>query len=317
MPAAASESTLVLALGGGGARGLAHIGVLEVLAEHGIRVRAIAGTSVGAEIGAFYASGMPLPDLVALATTFDWKQTLQLFLPDLPSGGLVSGRKIMDFLNQRMGGRAIESLEIGFVAVAADLETGEQVVLDRGSLVDAVRASISFPAVFAPHRFDGRFFVDGGIVNPLPFDVARERFGGPVLAVAVHSGARAFTKREMLPERSHQWPERVRQLLQQPWIGPAEGLRQWLEGLLDNHNNSSTRPAEPVWRARRVLDQVMAIMQAQNVRLRASVSAPDVMLAPDVSGIDSFEYYRGAEALAAGRAAAEAALPAIMKCLER
>ena len=313
----ANENSVVLALGGGGARGLAHIGVLQVLAEEGIRVRAIAGTSVGAEIGALFASGMPLPELLDIATTFDWKQTLQLFLPDLPSGGLVSGKKVMDFLNQKMGGRVIENLDIGYAAIAADLETGEQVVLDRGSLVDVVRASISVPGIFSPYFLDGRYFIDGGVVNPLPFDVARERFGGPVLAVAAHSGARAFTKREMQPVRAHQWEDRVNQLLQQPWIGPVEGLRQWLQDLLDSHHSNGERLVQPTWRARQVLDQVMAIMQAQNVQLRSTISAPDVMLVPDVSSIDSFEFYRGAEALAAGRAAAEAALPAIVKCLGR
>ncbi|MDA8364648.1 MAG: patatin-like phospholipase family protein [Gammaproteobacteria bacterium] len=310
-----NDGGLVLALGGGGARGLAHIGVLEVLAKHGVQVRAVAGTSVGAEIGAFVANGMPLADMMQLATSFDWKQTLQLFLPDLPAGGLVSGRRVMSFLTQTIGDSLIEELGIGYVALATDLETGEEVVLDRGPLVDAVRASISMPAVFAPHQLDGRYFVDGGVVNPLPFDVARERFGGPVLAVAVHAGAHGFGRPEAHPARSSTWTESARQLLQQPWVGPAEGLRQWLEEQVENHNGGSSAP--PVWRARRVLDQVMAITQAQNVRLRGALAAPDIMLAPEVDGIDSFEFYRGAEAVAAGRAAAEAALPAIMRCVGR
>ncbi len=311
----ANNGELVLALGGGGARGLAHIGVLQVLAEQDIRVRAIAGTSVGAEIGAFVASGMPLSDMAALATSFDWKRTLQLFLPDLPAGGLVSGRNVMNFLNETIGNGLIENLALGYVALATDLETGEQVVLDRGPLVDAVRASISMPAVFAPHRFDGRYFVDGGVVNPVPFDVARERFGGPVLAVAVHSGARGFTRHDVPPARSRAWAENIRQLLQQPWIKPAESLRQWLEEQLLNHDNG--HQVVPVWRARRVLDQVLAISQAQTVRLRSKLAAPDIMLTPDVDSIDSFEFYRGAEALAAGRAAAEEALPVIMNCVGR
>ncbi|MHB8345745.1 MAG: patatin-like phospholipase family protein [Acidiferrobacterales bacterium] len=310
-----NEAELVLALGGGGARGLAHIGVLEVLAEHGIGVRAIAGTSVGAEIGAFVASGMPISDLTALATSFDWKQTLQLFLPDMPDGGLVSGRNVMNFLIETIGKRLIEDLDLGYVALATDLETGEQVILDRGPLVDAVRASISMPAVFAPHRFDGRYFVDGGVVNPVPFDVARERFGGPVLAVAVHSGARGFGKQEAPPVRSRTWADGIRQLLQQSWIGPAEGLRQWLEEQLENHDTG--RQLASPWRARRVLDQVLAISQAQTVRLRRMLAAPDIMLTPDVASIDSFEFYRGEEAVAAGRAAAEVALPDIMRCVGR
>ncbi len=309
----AKSGELVLALGGGGARGLAHIGVLQVLAEHGVRIRAIAGTSVGAEIGAFIASGMTLADMSDLATSFDWKQTLQLFLPDLPGGGLVSGKRVMSFLNETIGDRLIEDLVMGYVALATDLETGEQVVLDRGPLVEAVRASISLPAIFAPYRYLGRYLVDGGVVNPVPFDVARKCFGGPVLAVAVHAGAHGFERPRERPARSAAWIESARQLLQQPWVGPVEGLRQWLEEQLESHAGENL--PMPVWRARRVLDQAMAITQAQNVRLRGALSAPDIMLTPEVAGIDSFEFYRGAEALAAGRRAAETALPAILACV--
>ncbi|HEY5775867.1 MAG TPA: patatin-like phospholipase family protein, partial [Xanthomonadales bacterium] len=101
---------IVLVLGGGGAAGLAHIGVLKEIANHDIPVKAVVGTSIGAEIGAFFASGMPIDELVTLATDFDWKQTLQLFIPDLPAGGLVSGKRIMDFLNATLGSRDIEDL---------------------------------------------------------------------------------------------------------------------------------------------------------------------------------------------------------------
>jgi NTE family protein len=133
----------VLALGGGGAPGLAHIGVLQVLAENAIPVRAIVGTSVGAEIGAFIANGMPVSDLADMAIGFDWKQTLQLFMLDLTDGGLSSGINVMKFLSRRLGGVRIENLSIGFAAVATDLETGEQVVPDRGDLIEAVRANIN------------------------------------------------------------------------------------------------------------------------------------------------------------------------------
>lgn len=153
---AAERTGLVLALGGGGARGLAHIGVIQVLEENAIPIRAIAGTSIGAEIGAFVASGMPINELAAIATSFDWKETLQLFMPDLPTGGLVSGVNIEDFLQSWIGAHRIEDLEMGYVAIATDIETRAQVVLDSGSLVAAVRASISVPGLIAPYRYDHR-----------------------------------------------------------------------------------------------------------------------------------------------------------------
>jgi NTE family protein len=289
-------SGLVLALGGGGAAGLAHIGVLQALSENALPVRAIVGSSIGAEIGAFTASGMPIAELAALATAFDWKQTLQLFLPDLPTGGLVSGRKIMDFLNATLGAFAVESLPTAYAAVATDLDSGEQVVLDRGSLVDAVRASISIPGLIAPHRIGERWLVDGGVLNPVPFDVARERFGGPVLAVAVHSAER----RKKMPqsETTASLAAPLRQLLRQPWMVDTKGLEEWLEARLARFQKGA-----PSWTARRVLDQVMDITQAEIVRLRMEKSPPDLMLAPEVGGIGALEFYRGKEAIAAGRAA--------------
>jgi NTE family protein len=295
------KSGIVLALSGGGAAGLAHIGVVQALTENTIPVRAIVGTSIGAEIGAFTASGMPIAELVSLATAFDWKQTLQLFMPDLPTGGLVSGRKIMDFLNTKLGARDIEDLSVGYAAITTDLETGEQVIVDRGGLVDAVRASISIPGVIAPHRIGNRWLVDGSVLNPVPFDVARERFGGPVVAVAVHSALRHQTKR-VRPPQSTQLPVRVRQLLRQPWMARTQGLEEWLEAQLENYRK--TRDKKPWWTTRRVLDQVMAITQAEMVRLRSTNNPPDLMLVPDVSRIGTLEFYRGKEAIAAGRAAA-------------
>lgn len=306
---------LVLALGGGGARGLAHIGVLQVLEEEGIPVRAVAGTSVGAEVGAFLAVGMPMPDLVSLATSFDWKRTLQLFLPDLPTGGgLASGKNIMEFLNNGLGReRVIEELPIGYAAVAADLETGKQVVLDRGSLIDAVRASVSMPAVLAPYSLGGRLLVDGGVVNPVPFDVARTHFGGPVVAVAVNAGALTFTPQEWQIPGSSLWLTRARQLLQQPWVKQAEPLRQWLQGQLNNDQNHDTK--KPTWSARRVLDRVADITAAQLMHLRMELYAPDLMLVPDVRRIGPLEFYRGKEAIAAGRAAATTWLPQIRELM--
>lgn len=306
------EATLVLALGGGGARGLAHIGVLQVFEEHGIPVRAVAGTSIGAEIGAFVASGMPMTELIELATSIDWRLVLQIFMPDLPAGGLVSGKKILEFLNARLGVRRIEDLAIGFAAIATDLETGEEVVLDRGSLVDAVRASISLPGLIAPHRIGERLLIDGGVINPVPFDVARQLFGGPVVAVAVHAGARPF--KPPAPARRREWILRAHQLLRQPWMKRAEPLRAWLETQLESLRRAQAERSP--WTARRVIDQAFDITQAQIVRLRAAAHPPDLMLVPEVSRIGPLEFYRGKEAIAAGRHAAQEKL-AELKALRR
>lgn len=298
---------IVLALGGGGAAGLAHIGVLQVLNEERIHVRAVVGSSIGAEIGAFLAIGMPIDELAVMATAFDWKKTLQLFLPDLPTGGLISGVRIVDFLNSWLGKQQIEELNMGYAAIATDLVNGEQVVLDRGDLVEAVRASISVPGVIAPHGYGERWLVDGGVVNPLPFDVARAYFGGPVVAVSTGTRHTQPPSTDItLP--SPQWPKRVRQLLDQAWIARAPALREWLESQAERAERATPK-TKPYWTARRVLDRVLGIAEAEIIRLRSIANPPDLLLTPTINGIGLLEFYRASEAIEAGRQAARDALP--------
>ncbi len=307
---------VVLALGGGGAAGLAHIGVLQVLNAERIPVRAVTGTSIGAQIGAFLASGMPVDDLAALATAVDWKQTLQLFFPDLPTGGLISGVRIVDFLNSWIGKQQIEELNMGYAAVATDLVSGEQVVLDGGDLVEAVRASISVPGVIAPYRHGDQWLVDGGVVNPVPFDVARERFGGPVIAVAVNAGAdKSRPPQTALSVPSPLWSKHVRQLLNQPWMARAPALREWLESQVMRVANNAPK-TKPYWVARRVLDRVLSVAESEIVRLRAAAHPPDLMLTPVVDDIGLLEFYRAREAIEAGRETARRALPQLRRVWE-
>lgn len=300
---------LVLALGAGGAAGVAHVGVLQVLAEQGLAVRAVTGASIGAEIGAFLASGMSAAEITALATGFDWKQTLQLFLPDLPAGGLVSGRNIVEFLDECLGGARIEDFPLGYAAVATDLERGEQVVLDRGSAVDAVRASISIPGLMAPPEQDGRLLVDGGVVNPLPVDVALARFGRPLVAVAIDE---ASQRRSRLPQASVQWAGRLAHLLDQPWAREAPLLRAWLEQQ-STPTNRHSRAQD--WSSLRVLERSLAITRLELVRQRLAQAPPDLTLTPAVEDIGVLEFYRAEEAIEAGRQTALAAAPTLRRLL--
>jgi NTE family protein len=224
----------------------------------------------------------------------------------------VSGVNIVDFLEGWLGVQYIQDLAMGYVAIATDLESGEQVVIDHGHLVNAVRASISIPGFMAPYSNGSQLLVDGGVVNPLPFDVARERFGGPVLAVAVHGSARN-PRPQPLP--APQWPARVRQLLNQSWMARAPGMRAWLETQLSQR---TPKPSEKrYWIARRVLDRVVNITEAEILRLRTRINPPDLMLVPDVGQIGLIEFYRAKDAIAAGRRAAEASLPDLLRLAEQ
>ncbi len=292
---------VVLALGAGGARGLAHVGVLEVLEREGIPVRAIVGTSSGAEVGGFYVAGVRPAEIRRLIRDWDWLDTMRLFTPDFSEGALSTGAEVREFLEPYLDGYRIEELSIGYAAVAADLNTGEEVVLREGALIEAVRASMSFPGLLAPHRLDGRLLVDGGLVNPVPFDVARELFGGPVIAVSVHARPRATPARE---EARPEWLEQVDAMLEAPWLSRWPQVRQWLQGLVDAGNRGQKVLKNMGLSS--VLNRAQMISEDMLVRLRYRLSPPDLMIEPEVQHISLLEFNRGLEAIDAGRAAAEA-----------
>ncbi len=174
------------ALGGGAARGLFHIGVLSVLEEYGVAPNIIAGTSMGSIIGALYASGLKTRDLKQIACSIDWKQVVHLTdFAALPRGGLIQGSRILALLKSILGEANFCRLKYKYAAVAADLYTGQQVVFTEGSLIQAIRASISIPGVFTPVCHEGRYLVDGGLVNVVPVSVCRDLGADFVIGVNV------------------------------------------------------------------------------------------------------------------------------------
>lgn len=304
-----AENGVVLALGGGGARGLAHVGVLEILAEHDIPIRAVVGTSIGAEIGAFLAAGVPVADIRRLATGMDWKSTLRLFMPEFGRPGIFNDSGIRAFLSPHMEGKPIDALPMPYAAVATDLIDGSQVLLTEGPLLDAVCASIAMPGLLPPVKRDGRLLADGGLVNLVPFDIARSHFGGPVVAVAVHPGV--FGMRQD-PSEDNAWSSRLNELLQLGWTRKLPQLHIWLTQLKNSLQDDE--PADPS--AFSTYNRAMDISRAEITRMREQLAPPDVMIRPEVSGIGMFEFYRAKEALAAGRQAALQAVDRIRAAME-
>ena len=162
-----SGKSISLVLGSGGARGLAHIGVIRELERCGLKIKSIAGSSMGALVGGIYAANK-------LQAYEDWvcelEQSDVLALVDwtFAGGGLIKGRKIIGKLEELVGELDIRDLDIEFTAVAVDIDQGRELWLDRGSLFDAIRASIAIPGIFTPHRYRNRTLVDGGLLNPIP-----------------------------------------------------------------------------------------------------------------------------------------------------
>ena len=173
------------ALGGGAARGLSHIGVLKVLHKHGISPDVIAGTSIGAIIGALYAAGYDPEDIEKIVLGMDWKKLASLVDWALPFSGLLQGKRVVSLLRSILGDITFSQLRFDFACVATDILSGEQVVLREGVLVEAVRASISIPGIFTPVELSGRYLVDGGLVNTVPVSICREMGADYVIGVNV------------------------------------------------------------------------------------------------------------------------------------
>jgi len=174
-----------LALGAGAARGLAHIGVLEVLQREGIPIDMIAGTSAGALIGALYAQGKDISQIRNLAMDLGSKRFALLLDPALPKTGLVKGRKIKEALKSIIGDVEFKDLRIPFACVATDIRTGEEVVIKHGLVRDGVRASGSVPVILTAVKRQGRYLVDGALVNPIPVSVLKGMGADFIIAVNV------------------------------------------------------------------------------------------------------------------------------------
>jgi NTE family protein len=171
-----------LALGSGGARGFAHLGVIKVLKDEGIPIHLIAGSSMGALVGCFYGAGIEMDRLYKLSTAFKRKYFLDFTVPKM---GFITGKKVKEFIKVFTHGKNIEELSIPLGVVATDLLTGEKVVFRNGPVSDAVRASISIPGIFVPEKYNGRILVDGGVSDRVPVSVAREMGADIVIAVDV------------------------------------------------------------------------------------------------------------------------------------
>lgn len=184
-PLQAREPVIAIALGGGGAKGFAHIGVLKVLESHGIKPKIVTGTSAGSFVGSLYASGKSPYQLQQLALNFKESDIRDL---TLNRQGFVLGQKLQDYVNQQVGNKPIQQFPIRFAAVATRLDTGRKADFIKGNTGQAVRASCSIPNVFVPASIGGQKYVDGGLVSPIPVKTAKAM--GADLVIAVDISAR-------------------------------------------------------------------------------------------------------------------------------
>ena len=182
------ELKIGLALGSGSARGMAHIGVIQVLQQHQIPLHFIAGTSIGAIVGSIYATGISVGEMEEIINLMKNTNFISFLNPAIPSSGFISGSRGVDFLERiALRDKKFSDLKIPFAAVATDIKTGAKVILNHGSVIKAVRASFAIPGIFTPVRYQDYFLVDGGLVDPVPVDVTRKMGADLIIAVSLSS----------------------------------------------------------------------------------------------------------------------------------
>jgi NTE family protein len=189
------EPVVAVALGGGGAKGFAHIGVLKVLESHGIRPRIVTGTSAGSFVGSMYASGKTPFDLQEVALTLQESDIRDL---TLSTQGFIEGQRLQDYVNRQVGNRSIQQFPIRFAAVATYMDTGRKAAFITGNAGQAVRASCSIPNVFLPAVIRGTRYVDGGLVSPVPVSTARDMGADIVIAVDISARPKPGERPSML-----------------------------------------------------------------------------------------------------------------------
>jgi NTE family protein len=309
-----ARRTLGLALGAGGARGMAHVGVLKGLSEAGIRVDAIAGTSIGALVGAVYAAGQ-LENFEQRIRSLELADVVRLFDPVWPRSGLLSGGRAVEFLTGVLGTWRIEDLPIPFAAVSVDLVTGEEVLIRSGRVIDAVRASISIPGIFVPHRSGNRVLVDGALRNPVPVSALEELGADVRVAVNLHHVPVREISR---PSRATAGGSRSRPRIR---TRVSEALERGLSRLRRGSRTSSS-PAEEVEdeaapNLLEILAASMSVLEYELARHRLRHDPVHVVIEPDVHGIRTFEFQKARQAIAAGLRDVAPHIPEIQRRVSR
>ncbi len=298
-----------LALGSGSARGWSHIGVIRGLQEEGIDIDIVCGTSIGSIVGAALAAGA-LDQLDEWVRELAWSDILGFMDVTLPRSGLIEGDRITKFFRKNLSDPNIEDLPLPFAAVATDMSSGREVWLREGSLMEAIRASISMPGIFTPFKQGERWLVDGGLVNPVPVSLCRAMGADIVIAVNLNSNIMGKRKQSVKDVQKVSEKEKIEE----------HGLRNQLTAYLDNtvkwgksfvlsRFGSDHADREPS------LFEVIAnstnIMQDRITRQRLAGDPPDILISPRLAHIGLLEFNRAEETIAEGRRALDLMLPLV------
>lgn len=286
-----------LALGSGGAKGWSHIGIIRALECMGIRPTIISGTSIGALVGAAYANNS-LDKLEKWVRPMTWTDVISYFDISLSGSGLIQGEKLLDAIQKETFGNVqIEQMPKKFAAVATQLRTGQEVWFREGDLFEAIRASIALPGLFTPVMHEGKWLVDGGLVNPVPVSLCRSMGADIVIAVNLNSD---------MPRRMR--PKSEKEIIEPTMSEEEHNLwdkisNQLLSGIQDGRDalvSRFSRQGKDIPGMYEVFSDTINIMQNRIARSRMSGDPPDVILSPRVAHMVTLDFHKADEAIKAG-----------------
>jgi len=281
-------TTVSLVLGSGGARGLAHIGVIKWLEHHGYQIKSVAGSSMGALIGGMYAAGQ-LDVYTKWVLALEKRDVIRLLDISFARKSIFKGNRIIDVLRGMIGDYEIQDLPISYTAIATDMETQEEVWLNRGSLFDAIRASIAIPMIFSPHHYMNKTFLDGSLVNPIPIAPTLQDKTDITIAVTLSGKVQAPTI--LQPYVEEEIDINVKNI-----NGYHKIITQFINGL-QNKSPSSTKKEITLYE---IIAKSMDAMQSKIARLQLAAYSPNVIITIPTNACSFFEFYRARELIDIG-----------------
>lgn len=280
------KKTVSLVLGSGGARGLAHIGVIQELEQQGYEIRSISGSSMGALVGGIYAAGQ-LSTYTQWVTALDRFDVLKLLDVSFSGSAFFKGERIISTLRELIGDRNIEDLPISYTAVATDLDENKEVWLSSGPLFDAIRASIAFPTVFSAMTYNGRTLVDGGLLNPVP--IAPTLHDHTDLTIVVSLSGKS---RHMVPVQQDPLSKNGRS------SGYHTKIIDFIESLQRKGNHKNGHDEENFFD---VISKSLDAMQSTIARLKLAAYTPDIVIEIPKNVCTIYEFERARELIEIGR----------------
>jgi len=293
---------VALVLSSGGARGIAHIGIIEELIKSGYDITSVAGTSMGALIGGMLAKGT-LPEFTDWMLGFTKMDVIKFMDLTTGSGGLIKGEKILKLLGEFIGDIDIEDLSIPYACVAADLIGYKEMVFTKGSLLHAIRASCSIPTVFLPVTYDGMLLVDGGVLNPLPLDLVHRMDGDILIAVNVNANI-PYKPPVKKPEHTEfeTYYDKMRAALNEKWSGVVD---HYVEKYM---NGKQPKPKPKPIKVFDIISDSINLGQNKIANIYIEKYKPDVVINIPHEIASIFDFYKSEELIEAGRMTCRKAL---------